>query len=95
MIKKCLRCGRCCDNYLGIVPKTKKDNLSPAFLKKMDFKTAQEYIEKHSELMGHPCKWLQKGRPAKCTVYSNRSSDCRNYPEGEGVCRVGEYENNC
>jgi len=92
MTKKCLRCGMCCDNYIGIVPKTKTDNLSLRFLKKMTFQEAQEYLENHSEPMGHPCKWLKrnmKGLP-KCTVYPNRSSDCRNYPEGKGNCRVGE-----
>ena len=98
MVKKCFRCGKCCDSYFGIVPKTITDNLSPhylekKFLKDMKFKEFEDYIENHSELMGHSCKWLRyrKNGLAYCMVYKNRSSDCRNYPEGYGDCRVGLY----
>ena len=93
MTKKCFRCGKCCDNYLGIVPKYNTSNLSPKFLNKMSFEEAQIYLKNHSELMGHPCKWLQKTKSglAKCLVYKNRSSNCRNYPDGVGDCRIGVF----
>jgi Fe-S-cluster containining protein len=92
-VKRCLRCGKCCDNYLGIVPKTKTDNLSPQFVESMGGEEAEAYIQNHSELMGHPCKWLRnlENGLTECAVYVNRSPDCRNYPEGEGDCRVGQY----
>ncbi len=93
MTKKCFKCGKCCDSYMGMVPKTKDDDLSPEFLNKMEFNEISKYLDNHSELMGHPCKWLLKVENGlfKCTVYKNRSSDCRNYPEGEGDCRVGKF----
>ena len=92
MTKKCFRCGKCCDNYFGIVPKTKSDNLAPRILEKMDVLGRQEYLKNHSELIGHPCKWLEfKEGLAHCNVYPYRSSDCRNYPDGEGDCRVGIF----
>ena len=73
--------------------KEKQDDLSPAFLKKMSFEETQLYLDTHSELMGHPCKWLHfDDKKASCEVYSHRSSDCRNYPEGEGDCRVGKLK---
>lgn len=93
MTKKCFRCGRCCNGYLAQIPKTKEVNLSPKFLEEMELLEALRYVEIHSELMDSPCKWLQKNADGKfkCLVYANRSSNCRNYPEGEGDCRVGKY----
>ena len=46
--------------------------------------------------MGSPCKWLGRDKKGQftCIVYKNRSSDCRNYPEGEGDCRVGKFIKN-
>lgn len=91
---KCYRCGMCCRGYIAIVPKNKDSNLSPeyieSFIENHGFDYALSYIDENSELMGDPCKWLiiNEDGLCSCSVYENRSSDCRNYPGGD--CKVGK-----
>ena len=95
--KRCMRSGKCCTSMVAVVPVTEDSNLDPDFLDALPWDEADSYLEKNAELMGNPCKWLERDEvttEASCKVHERRSGDCRNYPEdlsarGDRWCPVG------
>ena len=98
----CLRCGHCCRSYIVIIPKDKNSDLSPEFLesyqKQHGQKALREYIDKNHTIYASKCKYLEQERysnvdgfphsTSSCSVYSNRSSCCREY-SGQNRCLIG------
>jgi len=97
--KRCMRSGKCCSSMVASVPIHFESNLDPEFIDSLPFEDAYSYIEQNSELMGTPCKWLERDEittEASCKVHAKRGDDCRNYPEdlsgrGDRWCPVGLF----
>lgn len=69
---------------LAVVPKYGNSNLDSEFLETMSEDKADQYFSENSELMGTPCKWLDRDQlttEATCKVHIQRGDECRNYPE--------------
>jgi Fe-S-cluster containining protein len=95
--KRCMRSGKCCSSMLAVVPIHEASNLDPEYIDSLPTEEADSYMEQNAELMGTPCKWLERDEvttEATCKVHERRSGDCRNYPEdlsgkGDRWCPVG------
>jgi hypothetical protein len=93
--KICLRSGQCCSGYLAFVPKTYESDLSPSVVNSLPDTEVDDYLEKHIEPMGKPCKWLVRDElttEAACKVHTRKSSQCLDYPEhlaGSKYCNAG------
>nr|WP_275900751.1 YkgJ family cysteine cluster protein [Paenibacillus periandrae] len=90
-----MRSGLCCTTMLAVVPKYGNSNLDSEFLETMSEDKADQYFSENSELMGTPCKWLDRDQlttEATCKVHIQRGDECRNYPEAfkkDQWCTVG------
>lgn len=95
--KRCMRSGKCCSSMVAVVPIHFQSNLDPEYIDSLPIEQVDDYFEKNAELMGSPCKWLERDEittEATCKVHARRSDDCRNYPEdlsgkGDRWCPVG------
>ncbi|MGV2887561.1 hypothetical protein [Paenibacillus taichungensis] len=82
---------------VAVVPIHVESNLDPEYLDSLPVEEADTYMEQNAELMGAPCKWLERDEvttEATCKVHAQRADDCRNYPEdlsgkGDRWCPVG------
>ncbi|RRJ54934.1 hypothetical protein EHV15_35785 [Paenibacillus oralis] len=90
--KRCMRSGKCCTSMVAVVPIQYESNIDPEYIDSLPFEEAVSYLSQHAELMGTPCKWLERDEfttEATCKVHARRGGDCRNYPEdlsGKGDC---------
>jgi Fe-S-cluster containining protein len=62
----CVECGNCCMNLRPI-----------ATVKELSRFVEPENIEAFMYLKAFPCKYI---KDKKCTIYSDRSEECRSYP---------------